>query len=157
MILELQTTASCENENIARHFKIWGTFTEYCTQNSAYFVAFNRTTDTLTRHKSESRLLVFGAGKAIKNEGGTIRLLCILFDKSKFLRKPYSVVSAETHDFLRGKFYFVTRRLRPLALRAAMTERPPRVDILARQPQRRARFNLEGLYVGFIVSKCVLC
>jgi hypothetical protein len=94
---------------------------------------------------------MFGAGKAIKNEGGTIRLLCILFDKSKFLRKPYSVVSAETHDFLRGKFYFVTRRLRPFCLRAAITALPPRVLFLARQPQRRARFNFEGLYVGIIV------
>ena len=38
-----------------------------------------------------------------------------------------------------------------------MTERPPGVFILARQPQRRARFNFEGLYVGFICASCLSC
>ena len=36
-----------------------------------------------------------------------------------------------------------------------MTALPPRVLFLARQPQRRARFNFEGLYVGFIFLSLV--
>ena len=44
------------------------------------------------------------------------------------------------------------RRTRPLARRAASTLRPPTVLIRARKPCVRARRNLDGWYVRFIVQ-----
>ena len=44
------------------------------------------------------------------------------------------------------------RRLRPLARRAAITARPPRVFMRVKKPWVRARFTLEGWYVRFMIN-----
>jgi hypothetical protein len=46
---------------------------------------------------------------------------------------------------------YTARRLRPLARRAAITARPPRVFMRVKKPCVRARLTLEGWYVRFMM------
>lgn len=67
----------------------------------------------------------------------------------KPLQQLRQLVSPALND-LCGQAY-TARRLRPLARRAAMTARPPRVFMRVRKPCVRARLTLEGWYVRFMM------
>lgn len=150
--VEFFPAAAHEHYYVARRFKFRRVFSEDFADYPAGAVAFHGAADPSAGDHREPRKGPFGRRAQIKDEGGTIRLRRVSFDKLKVFCQAQPVDFAEAHGSLGA--YFVTRRLRPFCLRAAITERPPRVCILARHPQRRARFNLEGLYVGFIA--CVL-
>ena len=73
----------------------------------------------------------------------------------KPLQKMRQLFSPALND-LYGQTY-TARRLRPLARRAAMTERPPRVFMRVRKPCVRARLTFDGWYVRFMMcpAACV--
>lgn len=151
--LKLVKPPAHENQRVNRHRNL--RISENFAEHPLCPVPNHRIADPFARNNSEPRLRtgLFWA-RHIQNKGGTIRLHSIFFYIIEVFLQTHSILKSKAHSMpsFAKQYYFVTKRLRPFWRRDAMTLLPPRVLMRARKPQRRALFNFDGLYVGFMMS-----
>ena len=95
--------------------------------------------------------LLSGPNVHLKDKDATIDSTSLLSNRLEITIPSQMLVRIETHSYpLFGfeRYQTTVRRFRPFFRRLAMTWRPPRVDIRARNPILRARFFLCGRNVG---------